>query len=186
MKENKLNSIMERISKRAVTDTIPNTNTMIYAIKPEVMTILGELAYKEYYQMSFYNKLASLANNLGFMKAEKYLLEESAEERTHFLGHYDYIVGRGENITIPALESPQLTAKSLYEIVMQSLQMEIEVSDMYQMAAAKVFGMDQMTYNHLLEYIEIQQGAVKFYIDACATLSGLEKTGELVAEQSIF
>lgn len=186
MKENKLNSIMDRISKRAIAEPITNTKMIIYAIKPEVMTILGELAYKEYYQMSFYNKLASLANNLGFMKAEKYLLEESAEERTHFLGHYDYIVGRGENMTIPALPSPNLTAKSLYDITMQSLQMEIEVSDMYQAAASKVFGMDQITYNHLLEYIEIQQDAVKFYIDACATLSGLEKTGELVAEQSIF
>jgi hypothetical protein len=44
-----------------------------------------------------------------------------------------------------------------------------------------------MTYNHLLQFLKIQQDAMKFYIDATSVLFGIEdKGGSLVAEKSIF
>jgi hypothetical protein len=65
--------------------------------------------------------------------------------------------------------------------------MENKVSGMYKKAASEVCTLDQMTYNHLLQFLKIQQDAMKFYIDACATLVDIEdKAGYLVAEKMIF
>jgi hypothetical protein len=65
--------------------------------------------------------------------------------------------------------------------------MEAKVSEMYKSAASEMAMLDQMTYNHLLQFLKIQQDAMKFYIDACATLVDIQdKAGFLVAEKMIF
>lgn len=157
-----------------------------YKINPKVKPILMALAERELYQSSFYVQLASIANNLGFLKAEKYFQNESKEEKEHFMGHYEYVVGRGEDFQVPAIEMPKLSGKSLYELTELAKNIEFEVSDQYQDALQYVMSIDPMTYKHLQKYIKIQMEAVKFYIDACSTLDKLEKTGELVAESSVF
>jgi len=65
--------------------------------------------------------------------------------------------------------------------------MEGKVSEMYKKAALEMASLDQMTYNHLLQFLKIQQDAMKFYIDATSVLFNIEdKGGSLVAEKGIF
>lgn len=159
----------------------------MYKLDEKVMGILEPLISIEIAQSSFYVQLANLCNENGFLKAEAYFLNESKEEREHFLIHYDYITGQGSYFQTPSIEEFVENADTLYEIVELALSMEKKVSEMYKKAASQMAVLDQMTYNHLLQFLKIQQDAMKFYIDACATLTGIEdKGGSLVAEKMIF
>lgn len=159
----------------------------MYKLDEKVMEVLKPLISIEIAQSSFYVQLANLCNEKGFLKAEAYFLNESKEEREHFLIHYEYVTGQGSYFQTPAIEEFVEEASNLYEIVELALAMENKVSGMYKKAASEVCTLDQMTYNHLLQFLKIQQDAMKFYIDACATLVDIEdKAGYLVAEKMIF
>jgi ferritin len=158
-----------------------------YKLSPEVMAILSPLAEIEYYQSSFYIQLAALSNKLGFYKAEKYYLQESLEEREHFLKHYEYIQGMGSEFQVPSMSKPETSAKNLYDLTEKALNMEETVTDAYRAAAKKLMELDPISYNHLTYFLNVQVEAVKFYMDACAKLHGLDgKNGELIAEKSVF
>jgi ferritin len=157
-----------------------------YKLSPKVMAILEPLVEFELYQSSKYIQVANVANRLGFFLAESYYISESKDERKHAMIHYDYITGRGSEFQMPSIEEPSVEAKDLYELTEIVLQMESEASDMYQTACVNVFGLCQMTYNHLLQFLTIQQEALKFNIDACSALEGLDKTGQQVVEGKIF
>lgn len=157
-----------------------------YKLSPKAMEILEPLVRIELFQSSVYVQLANLANKAGFLKAEDYFLNESKEEREHAMIHYDYIVGRGSDFQMPKIEEPSEEGTTLCDITEVALKMEAEVSSMYQSAAAEMFTVCQMSYNHLLQFLKIQQDALKFYIDACSVLRDLDKGGELVAEKSVF
>jgi|694.fasta_scaffold83186_2 ferritin len=159
----------------------------IYKLDGKVMSILEPLISIEIAQSSFYVQLANLCNEKGFLIAEDYFLNESKEEREHFLIHYSYVTGQGSYFQTPAIEEFVEEANNLYDIVELALSMEARVSEMYKSAASEMAMLDQMTYNHLLQFLKIQQDAMKFYIDACATLVDIQdKSGFLVAEKMIF
>lgn len=158
----------------------------MYKIESKVLSYLMAAAQKEMYQSMVYVQLAAQANKLGFIPAEKYFLKESNEEKEHFQGHYDYITGRGEDFKVPAIPAPEVAGKSLYELVEFAKNMEVEVSKFYNTITKEIEEVDAMTGEHLLKYLRIQFEAINFYVDACATLEGLDKTGELVAQHSIF
>jgi ferritin len=159
----------------------------MYKLDAKVMEILKPLISIELAQSSFYVQLANLCNKKGFLKAEAYFLNESKEEREHFLIHYDYVTGQGSEFQTPEIEEFEESAETLYEITELALTMEGKVSEMYKKAALDMATIDQMTYNHLLQFLKIQQDAMKFYIDATTVLFGIEdKGGSLVAEKMIF
>jgi ferritin len=159
----------------------------MYKLDAKVMEILNPLISIELAQSSFYVQLANLCNKKGFLKAEAYFLNESKEEREHFLIHYDYVTGKGSDFQTPAIEEFEEYAETLYEITELALIMEGKASEMYKKAALEMASLDQMTYNHLLQFLKIQQDAMKFYIDATSVLFGIEDKGaSLVAEKSIF
>ena len=158
-----------------------------YKLSPEVMAVLSPLAEIEYNQSSFYIQLAAIANRLGFYKAEKYFLNESLEERSHFLKHYEYIQGMGSEFQVPAMPKPETSAMSLYELAEKALNMEESVTEAYKVASKRMLELDPASFAHLQWFMNIQIEAIKFYMDACAKLTGLEgKSGELVAEKSLF
>ena len=50
----------------------------------------------------------------------------------------------------------------------------------------KLFAVDQLAYQKLIGYLQIQNEAVAFYTDMCAVFEGLDKAGEMTAEHSYF
>ena len=157
-----------------------------YRLSPAEINILKPLIEFELYQSSAYVQCANVANKLGFKLAEAYYLKESKDERKHAMMHYEYITGRGSDFQMPAIEEPTIKAKSLYDLVEQVLKMEDEAANLYEKALKNAFGVSQMLYQFLLQFMEIQREAYQFNIDACTTLDGLDKAGELVAESKIF
>jgi ferritin len=155
-------------------------------LKPEAMKILKPLYSIEASQIMFYKQLSAVANKLGFLRAEKYFLAESQEEATHFDKWQNYIVGRGNDFQVPGIEAPEDSSKNLYELIESALKMEIEVSDMYNEAAMKLMGVDQLAYQECIDFLKIQNEAISTYTDYCAVLEGLDKDGQLVAEHSLF
>lgn len=81
---------------------------------------------------------------------------------------------------------PKVTGKTLYDLVEYAKKMELEVTAMYDIAAIKMAAIDQITYQHLLQFVRIQADARKFYIDACSVLDGLDKNGEILSQTLIF
>lgn len=158
-----------------------------YKLSPEVMAVLSPLAEIEYNQSSFYIQLAAIANRLGFFKAEKHFLDESLEERSHFLKHYQYIQGMGSDFQVPAMSKPETNAKSLYELTEKALNMEESVTEAYKAASKRMMELDPATFTHLQWFMNIQIEAIQFYMDACAKLHGVDgKNGEMIAEKSVF
>lgn len=159
---------------------------MKYEIPKKAMAIVDSLAKLELGQTSFYKRLAQQANKTGFLLAEKYFVAESIEENTHFLGWQNYVNGRGNDFCIPSVEEYDIDAKDLTELINLSLEKEIDVSMAYNEAYSELLSLDVPTAIKAIEYITIQTAAVAIYKDYAATFSGLDKSGQLVAEHTIF
>lgn len=157
-----------------------------YEISDEAMEIIAPLAEIELEQSTFYNQLAIVANKLGFLMAQKYFNQEAIEEKEHFMGWADYISGRGNAYTVPAIGITKCKSKSLFELIEMALEKEIEVSKLYAEQGMKLFNVDQLAYQKLIGYLQIQNEAIIFYTDLCAVFEGLDKAGELTAEHSYF
>jgi hypothetical protein len=67
-----------------------------------------------------------------------------------------------------------------------ALAKEVEVSKLYAEQGMKLFAVDQLAYQKLIGYLQIQNDAIIFYTDLCAVFEGLDKAGELTAEHSYF
>lgn len=150
------------------------------------MKVVNPLIALELEQHAFYMDLSVIANGLGYLRAEKFFQSEAEEERGHFVKWINYVTGRGNSIKTPKVDGGNVKAKSLYELIELSLEKEIEVSEAYQDAAKQLFAQDQLVYQEIMDFLKIQNEAIKFFTDACALLEGLDKTGELVAEHSLF
>jgi hypothetical protein len=159
---------------------------MKYEIPKKAMNIINSLAKLELGQTSFYKRLAQQANKSGFLLAEKYFIAESIEENTHFLGWQNYVNGRGNDFCVPSTEEYDIEAKDLTELIELSLEKEIEVSIAYNEAYSELLSIDVPTAIKAIEYIVIQTAAVAIYKDYAATFEGLDKSGQLIAEHSIF
>jgi ferritin len=157
-----------------------------YKISDEAMEIIAPLAEIELEQSTFYNQLAVVANKLGFLMAQKYFNQEAIEEKEHFMGWVDYIVGRGNSYTVPAIGTTKCNSKSLFELLEMALAKEVEVSKLYAEQGMKLFPADQLAYQKLIDYLKIQNDAIAFYTDMCAVFKGLDKAGEMTAEHSYF
>jgi ferritin len=157
-----------------------------YELSDEAMEIIAPLAEIELEQSTFYNQLAVVANKLGFLMAQKYFNQEAIEEKEHFMGWVDYISGRGNKYTVPAIGTTKSNSKNLYGLIEMALAKEIEVSKLYAEQGMKLFAVDQLAYQKLIGYLQIQNDAIIFYTDLCAVFEGLDKAGELTAEHSYF
>jgi hypothetical protein len=67
-----------------------------------------------------------------------------------------------------------------------ALAKEVEVSKLYAEQGTKLFNVDQLAYQKLIGYLQIQNDAIIFYTDLCAVFEDLDKAGELTAEHSYF
>lgn len=157
-----------------------------YYISDKAMEIIAPLAEIELEQSTFYNQLALTANRLGFLKAQKYFNQEAIEEKEHFMGWVDYISGRGNDYTVPAIGITKCKSKNLYELIEMALAKEVEVSRLYSEQGMKLFAVDQLAYQKLIGYLQIQNEAIAFYTDMCAVFEDLDKNGEMAAEHSYF
>lgn len=154
-----------------------------YKLSATDMEVLSGLAKLELFQSSFYYRCAAVANNMGYLKAEAYFMNEAQEERSHFEMHMDYILGKGNDFTIMDIPGSMFSAEDLYGITEKAKEMEGNVTVAYEEAMNKV---SNETKNHLLKFMTIQTEAFKFYTDACASLDGLTKSEQKLHEKQVY
>lgn len=158
-----------------------------YKLPQEALNIITSLASLEYEQVSFYKRLAQQSNSLGYLRAEKYFMKESIEESEHFDKWLNYVNGRGNDFTIPEVSKQNEKQSNLYELIEAALEKEVEVSKYYAKMAVKLFEIDQLAYQEILDFLKIQNQAVAIYTDYCAVLEGITSKGDFItAEHSLF
>lgn len=152
------------------------------------LAIIDPLVKVELEQSTFFNQLAVIANKLGFKIAEAYFNQESIEEKEHYMGWQNYIIGRGNDFQVPAVPMPKIKPEkmTLYGLTEVAKEKEIEVTLFYDKQLSELFKTDLAAFQFATTYLNIQNDAVRFYIDACVTLDNLDKAGELTVEKRIF
>lgn len=158
-----------------------------YKLPQEALDIINSLASLEYEQVSFYKRLGQQANTLGYLRAEKYFMQESHEENEHFEKWEKYVNGRGNDFIIPEVSKQKDSYKNLYELIEAALEKEIEVSKFYAKKVTRLFEIDLLSFQEAMDFIKIQNEAVAIYTDYCAVLEGITEKGDfLTAEHSLF
>ncbi len=152
------------------------------------LEIIMPLVKVELEQSLLYNQAGVVANKLGFKIAEAYFNQESVEEKEHYMGWQNYIIGRGNDFQVPAMPKPVIKPEkmTLYGLTEVAKEKEIEVTQLYNEQLSELFKTDLAAFQFAMSYLGIQNEAVRFYIDACTTLDNLDKAGELTVEKRIF
>lgn len=155
----------------------------MYKLEQKVIDLISTPAAFELYQSSFYMQMSAVANGLGFQTAKDFFWAESNEEKEHFRGWLDFVTDLGGSFAVGAVDTPEVKANSLYELVMDAVGIETAATEMYEKLSKELFDICPIAYRKCLEYIKIQEEALSYYLNLKDTLSGLDKTGELLVEK---
>ncbi len=118
---------------------------------------LNEQIILEANASNVYLAMASWADTVGYDGAAFYYYAQSDEERTHMLKIIKYMNTRGAGATIPKINKPPTTFKSLEETIMVSLQSEMAVTKaIHSMVKAALDEGDHATYDFLSWFVKEQ------------------------------
>ena len=141
---------------------------------------LQEALQIELQQASLWKSLANQMQRLGYFGTQKYFLAESAEELTHYQIIADFMNDMGDVAQIPQIEAIKDKAENIGDALDIGYQMEREVMDMYRDFSKEAFEECQVTYQFLLQFLEIQRKAVGHYGDLLAKYKVAEATKEIL------
>lgn len=134
---------------------------LCYALPDKAKGIIMELMAAEFDAVSFYTYLSFCCTNKGYFKAADYFMGESQSERGHFLRLSDFLQTRGIEPDVPAVKSPTIEFTDLRSGVEAAYKKEIELTEMYNEVIPIMFKVDTMAYLKLLEFMQIQEHAIK-------------------------
>lgn len=142
-------------------------------LKPEVKSLLDEVAGQELYASHLYTYLAAKMQGIGMFGAQAFYERESAEELTHFALLRDYVNDMGGVIAVPQVNAIDDPIFSISEALLLSEETEIMLMRKYVSVYESVEDEmeDCVTAQFLLQFIEIQRKAVGLYGDLRARLS---------------
>lgn len=153
-------------------------------IKEEVCNLLNKALGKELYVSNLYKHVANQLQTLGYFGTQKYFLGESAEELTHYQKIVDYLNDMGDTAKMP--EVPAMTEKigSIGDALKLAFDQEIVLMNFYASMCDKV---DHITYQFLLQFIEIQRTSVGQYGDLIARYEKLagDTCGFIIFDQEM-
>lgn len=143
-------------------------------LKPEIKKWLEKSVESELYASNFYKHLANQLQRLGFFGAQKYFLNESAEELTHYQKLIDYINDMGGVINIPEVAQITDSIKNIGDALELSYDIELSLMKQYQefYEEAEEKYSDCVTATFIIEFLQIQRKSVGEYGDL---ISRLEK-----------
>ena len=83
----------------------------------------------ELFASNQYLNMAAYLEGIPLKKLAALFMKQSDEERAHALKFVKYLNDVGGTVTIPAIDAPQATFKSVEEVIAKSLKWEGEVTD---------------------------------------------------------
>lgn len=155
-------------------------------LTPEIKNMLDEAIHGELYVSNLYKHLGNQLQRLGFFGAQKYFLNESADELTHYQKIVDFQNDVGAVAKVPAIEAMTDTVGGLVDAIQIFYDNELELyysySDNYQTAAG-----DPVVQQFLLQFLEIQRTSVGEAADLLARCKLIEgdKCGLLIIDQEL-
>jgi ferritin len=138
----------------------------------EEIGLLNKLGHSELTASHTYLHLSICMKNKGFFGAEKFYMNESNDERTHYLKISDFMNDMGEELKVLGLEPVDTEAESLMDSFEMAYNMEADLLKAYEDAYAVV---SAKTKIFIQEMIDIQVKAVGEYGDLIARLSLTEE-----------
>lgn len=132
-----------------------------FALPDRAKEIIMELMAEEFDAVSFYTYLSFCCTNKGYFKAADYFMGESQSERGHFLRLSDFLQTRGIEPDVPAVKQPEIEFTDLRSGVKAAYEKEIALTEMYNEVIPLMFKIDTMAYLKLLEFMQVQEYAIK-------------------------
>lgn len=135
-------------------------------LKPAIKVMLQEAVYNELYASMLYKQVANNMQRIGMFGAQKFFLNESADELKHCQILVDYFNDMGDMADIPAL--PNLSEKAFTDIgsaLYTAYETELALLNKYVAWYEKA---DCVTEQFLLQFIEIQRTSVGEFGDLIA------------------
>ena len=134
----------------------------------------------ELFASNQYLNMAAYLDGIPLKKLAGMFLKQSDEERSHGLKFVKYLNDVGGTVTIPAIDAPQATFKSVEEVIAKSLKWEGEVTGrINQMMTMAIAEKDYAAQEFL-------QWFVKEQVEEMSTMENLLKIVKLSGERSLI
>jgi ferritin len=141
---------------------------------------LQEALQTELYQSNLWKDLANQLQKLGYFGSQKYFLEESAEELTHYQIIVDFMNDMGDVANVPAIEAIKDKIETIGDALEIGYETELDVLNMYKELYKQADEEDCAVGIFLQQFVTIQVKAVGHYGDLLAKYKVAEYTKELL------
>lgn len=143
---------------------------MASLLKPDIKKWLNKSVESELYASNLYKHIANQLQRLGFFGSQKYFLNESAEELTHYQKLVDYTNDMGDVIEIPQIPKITESIKSIKDALKVAYDFELSLMEDYQKfyEEAEDKYSDCITATFIIELLQIQRKSVGDYGDLLA------------------
>lgn len=158
--------------------------TMI--IPANIKAMLDDAVHSELYASNLYKHVANQLQRIGFFGAQKFFLNESADELKHYQLHVDFQNDVGTVAKVPAIESMDEPIIGLTDAIQLGYETELELYNNYKKWYSSSAA-DPVVQQFLLQFLEIQRTSVGEYGDLLARLAlvGDDKAGLILIDQEL-
>jgi ferritin len=155
-------------------------------ISTDLKDMLDEAVHSELYASNLYKHIANELQRIGYFGANKFFLNESADELKHYQLHVEFQNDVGTVANIPAIEAMNESIKTLSDAVELGYETELELYNNYK-KWYKQAEYDPVVQQFLLQFLEIQRLSVGEYGDLLARIQLVDqdKAGMLLIDQEL-
>jgi ferritin len=149
-------------------------------LSPSMKKGMQDAVYIELYQSNLWKSLANQLQRLGYFGSQKYFLDESAEELTHYQMHVEFMNDMGDCADLPKIDAVTDKVSNIGDALEIGYNIELDVYNQYKDFYKKAEDDDVAVAQYLLQFVEIQRKAVGHYGDLLAKYKVAEATKELL------
>jgi ferritin len=155
-------------------------------ISTDLKDMLDEAVHSELYASNLYKHIANELQRIGYFGANKFFLNESADELKHYQLHVEFQNDVGTVANIPMIEAMTDSIKTLSDAVELGYETELELYNNYK-KWYKQAEYDPVVQQFLLQFLEIQRLSVGEYGDLLARIQLVDqdKAGMLLIDQEL-
>lgn len=138
-------------------------------LKPEIQKWFDKSAESELFAHFLYQHISNQLQRLGLFGGQKYFLNESNEEMSHYRKLVDYVNDMGSVLSVPSPSKVTATVSNFGDALAAAYKAEYDLMKQYQefYEEAEEEG-DCITSTFLIEFMQIQRKSVGEYGDLIA------------------
>jgi len=149
-------------------------------LSDKIKDLLQKSIESELYASNLYKHLSNQMQRLGFFGMQKYFLDESADELTHYQKIVDFINDNGDVAMMPKVDAVKDKIGSIGDALQVAYETELDLLNQYKNFYSQCLVEDVTVAIFLEQYITIQINSVGEFGDLIATYNQAEATGEIL------